>query len=188
MLHIYRYFNVLIVASTGCTRMQVFVVEQKLFTLDFIDEQFKNLNLRLFDDDKPSPLPGLTLTTSDSNVCQHGMNYIHSHMHSIAWDCSITPLSLCSWLIADMQMWTMVRFLSLVIGHKIPEGNEHWQNLLCLLDIMDILFARRIPKEKCGYLEALIHDHHSSFIELYPDSSITMKMHSMVHMPRLILK
>ena len=85
-------------------------------------------------------------------------------------------------------MWTMGRFLPLVIGHKIPEGNEHWQNFLRLLDIMDILFARRIPEEECGYLEVLIHEHHTCFTELYPDSSITMKMHSMVHMPRLILQ
>ena len=50
----------------------------------------------------------------------------------------------------------MGRFLPLVIGHKIPEGNEHWQNFLRLLDIMDILFARQIPEEECGYLEVLI--------------------------------
>lgn len=86
-----------------------------------------------------------------------------------------------------MQMWTMGRFLPLVIGHKIPKGNEHWQNFLHLLNIMYILFSRRIPEEG-GYLEVLIHDHHCSFIELYPDSSITMKMHSMVHMTRLILQ
>ena len=29
--------------------VQVFVVEQKLFTLDFVDEQLKNLNLCLLD-------------------------------------------------------------------------------------------------------------------------------------------
>ena len=28
-------------------------------------------------------------------------------------------------------------------------------------------------------------DHHSTFLELYPDAQITMKMHSIVHMPRL---
>jgi hypothetical protein len=87
-----------------------------------------------------------------------------------------------------MQMWTMARFLPLIIGHMIPEDNENWQNYLCLLDIMDILFAPRIPKEECGHLEALIHDHHISFTELYPHATITMKMHSMVHMPRLILQ
>ena len=78
-------------------------------------------------------------------------------------------------------MWTMGRFLPLTIGNKITGGNEYWDNFLRLLDIMDILFARCIPIEECGYLESL--DHHQ---RLYPEASITMKMHSMVHMPRLI--
>lgn len=85
-------------------------------------------------------------------------------------------------------MWTLARFLPLAIGHIIPENEEHWENFLLLLSIMDILFARPVAVEACGYLEALISDHHSCFRELYPHASITMKMHSMVHMPRLILE
>ena len=63
------------------------------------------------------------------------------------------------------------------------EGNEYWENFLRLLDIMDVLFARCIPTELCGYLESLISDHHSTFRSLYPNVSNTLKMHSMVHMP-----
>ena len=87
-----------------------------------------------------------------------------------------------------MQMWTLARFLPFAIGHLIPEGNKNWENFLRLLEIMDIVFARRILKDECGYLESLINDHHTSFKELYPSVSITMKMHSIVHMPRLILE
>lgn len=87
-----------------------------------------------------------------------------------------------------MQMWTLGRFLPLVIGHLIPESNEYWENFLNLLEIMDILFSRHIKTEQCGYLESLISDHHTAFRELYPDATITMKLHSMVHMPRLILE
>ena len=85
-------------------------------------------------------------------------------------------------------MWALARFLPLVIGHLIPEDDEHWENFLCLLDIMDILFAHNIASGACGYLEALIDDHHSTFLELYPHAPITMKMHSILHMPRLILE
>lgn len=87
-----------------------------------------------------------------------------------------------------MQMWTLGRFLPFAIGHIVPEGNEHWENFLRLLEIMNIVFARRIPKEECGYLESLISDHHTCFKDLYPHVSVTMKMHSNVHMPRLILE
>ena len=87
-----------------------------------------------------------------------------------------------------MQMWTLARFLPIVIGHLIPEENEHWENFLCLLDIMDILFAHHVVSDVCGYLEVLINDHHAAFLDLYPHASITMKMHSIIHMPRLILQ
>lgn len=85
-------------------------------------------------------------------------------------------------------MWTLGRFLPLVIGHLVPEDNEYWENFLCLLDIMDIVFACPIGASACGDLEALISDHHSTFRALYPHVQITMKMHSMVHMPRLLLE
>jgi len=85
-----------------------------------------------------------------------------------------------------IQMWTLGRFLPLAIGHLVQEDNEFWINFLCLLDIMDIIFARSIPKNICGYLESLISDHHHEFLDLYPHVSVTMKMHSILHMPRLI--
>ncbi len=51
---------------------QVFVVDQKLFTLEFIDKKFEELNIRSFDGDKPSPLSGVNLNIVDSNLRQHG--------------------------------------------------------------------------------------------------------------------
>jgi len=45
-----------------------------------------------------------------------------------------------------IQMWTLGRFLPLAIGHLVQEDNEFWINFLCLLDIMDIIFARNILK------------------------------------------
>lgn len=54
------------------TYEQVFVVEQKLFTLQDIDGYIKGVNLRFCDGDKPSPLAGISLTVVDSNLHQHG--------------------------------------------------------------------------------------------------------------------
>ena len=87
-----------------------------------------------------------------------------------------------------MQMWTLGRFLPLIIGHLVTEEDEYWDNFLCLLDIMDILFARPVTADACALAEVLISDHHTSFKELYPHCAITLKMHSMVHMPRLMLE
>ena len=87
-----------------------------------------------------------------------------------------------------MQMWTLGRFLPLVIGHLVPEDDQYWDNFLCLLDVMDILFARPVTPDACALAEVLISDHHSNFKDLYPHVSITLKMHSMIHMPRLMLE
>ena len=82
-----------------------------------------------------------------------------------------------------MQMWTLGRFLPLLIGHLVEDDDDHWLNFLCLLDIIDILFARPVTADACALAEG---DNHSSFIQLYPHLSITLKMHSMIHMPRLM--
>ena len=85
-------------------------------------------------------------------------------------------------------MWTLARFLPLSVGHLVPEDDQHWENFLCLLDIMDILFARPVTPDACALAEVLISDHHLRFKELYPQTPITLKMHSMIHMPRLMLE
>jgi hypothetical protein len=86
------------------------------------------------------------------------------------------------------QMWTFARFLPLVIGHRIPEDNELWENYLCLLSIMDILFAPIVDKEDCCYLESLICDYLHRLKVHFSDVRITPKLHYMIHMPRLMLE
>lgn len=46
--------------------------DQKLFSLNFIDDGLMTLNIRSFDGDKPSTLAGVILTSCDSNLHQHG--------------------------------------------------------------------------------------------------------------------
>lgn len=77
------------------------MVDRKLVTLGFIDDGFRKLNLRSCDGDKPSPLTGISLTTNDSNLHQHGklfananackhctcslgMIYIYVHVYSLS--------------------------------------------------------------------------------------------------------
>ena len=60
------------------TQLQVFVLQKKLFTLEFIDESLKKLNLRMFDGDKSSPLSGLSLTSTDANLHQHGISMFYT--------------------------------------------------------------------------------------------------------------
>ena len=83
-------------------------------------------------------------------------------------------------------MWLLGRLLPVMIGHWVPEGDEHWQVFLMMLEIVDILFAPELAPEDVSLLAVLIHDHHREFKSIYPTHSILPKMHFLVHMPRLI--
>ncbi len=70
----------------------------------------------------------------------------------------------------------------------ISEEDEYWANYLLLLQIVDLLMAQDVTEDEVAYLSLKVTDHHTAFVGLYPEQSITPKMHYMVHMPRLILK
>ena len=53
-------------------------------------------------------------------------------------------------------------------GAKIPADHPHGFNYLLLLDIVDIVFAPVCTADIATYLRELIHEHHSTFQELYP--------------------
>lgn len=71
------------------------MVEQKLFSLEYLDSSFKKLNLRPFDGDMPSILVGVSLDTCDSNLCQHGqlcgMHIIYTYKYKYAYRTQFIP-------------------------------------------------------------------------------------------------
>ena len=85
-------------------------------------------------------------------------------------------------------MWLLGRLLPLMIGDKVPCGDEFWVNYTELLDIVDLLMCPEVLEDNVVNLATLILDHHHQFKLLYPHASITPKMHYIVHMPRLILE
>ena len=69
---------------------------------------------------------------------------MHACMHvTVFWLKKHVYLQLCT---VAMQMWTLSRFLPLVIGDIVPKDDQHWVNFLLLLEIM---FSRKITKDMC---------------------------------------
>ena len=128
------------------------MVDKKLFSLDFIDNYFKAQNLRSCDGDRPSTVSGISLTLNDSNLYQHG-KMVHMKLYFIIFRIIfifirilklyifgmilnyffILSLNPCIHVSAAMLMWTFARFLPLVIGHLIPEDDDHWENFYVFL-------------------------------------------------------
>ena len=85
-------------------------------------------------------------------------------------------------------MRLLSRLLPYMIGSDVPVDDEHWDNFLLLLQIADLLMAPKITEDEVAFLQTLIEEHHSNFVNLYPSSPVTPKMHFLIHMPRLILE
>lgn len=69
------------------------------------------------------------------------------------------------------QMWCLGRFLPLLIGHLVPEGDIFWDNFLMLLTIMDYVFAPVTSADKADYVAMLVEDFLMDFKDLYPETS-----------------
>ena len=85
-------------------------------------------------------------------------------------------------------MWLLGRTLPAIVGSLVPEEDKNWVNLMLLLRITSYLFSPKLTSDEADYLAILIDEHHVAFRSLYPDQSVTLKFHYMVHMPRLIKK
>ena len=86
------------------------------------------------------------------------------------------------------QTWLLGRLVPFLVGEQVPEDDRHWQNYLLLLQILDLLLAPEITVDEVSHLNTLIPEHHSEFVNIYPDSSVIPKLHYLIHTPRLILK
>lgn len=95
-------------------------------------------------------------------------------------------LILSNFIVAS-QIWLLGRILPLVIGEHVPDDDEHWILFLCLMDIVDLVFAPTTTEDHAIYISSLINDHHREFVHLYPDASVLPKFHFMVHLGRLLI-
>lgn len=86
------------------------------------------------------------------------------------------------------QTWCLLRLLPLMIGDLVPEGNKHWELLLCLLACMEIIFSPELTHGVVLFLRHLIAEHHSLFLDLYPDRHLKPKHHFMTHYPGAVMK
>ena len=53
------------------------------------------------------------------------------------------------------QMWLLGRMIPCMVGDRVMEGDENWENYLLLLRIVDYLFAPAISYEETVYLKVL---------------------------------
>ncbi|KAJ8672617.1 hypothetical protein QAD02_003876 [Eretmocerus hayati] len=79
----------------------------------------------------------------------------------------------------------LARYLGLIIGHKVPRSNEHWQLYLIVRRLIDILTAPKYTRSDLWNLRNLIHAHNSMYFKLY--GHLKPKMHFLLHYIELLL-
>ena len=85
-------------------------------------------------------------------------------------------------------MWCLGRFLPMIVGAKVPENDEKLQQYLKMLDIIDVVFSPVRSANQAAYLAQLIEEHNKEFKALYPNCSITPKMHYIVNCPSAMIR
>lgn len=88
------------------------------------------------------------------------------------------------------QYFALLKYLPLAIGSDIPIDNKYWEFLLHLSVMVDLIFAKQFTHDMVVYLEDVISQHLSTYLELFADFQIKLrpKHHLLVHLPSIILK
>ena len=84
------------------------------------------------------------------------------------------------------ENWTLLRLLPVLIGTKIPMGDDAWHLVMELKEIVELCFAPCITEHAVGYLSSKIADHKRLYKELFPERKLKPKHHYLEHYPDLI--
>ena len=85
------------------------------------------------------------------------------------------------------QMMTLIRLLPFMIGGFVDE-DDHWNCFLLLWDISTMACAYSVTENDALQLAWVVEMYLESYKDLYGDSTITPKMHHLVHLPEQIMR
>jgi hypothetical protein len=89
-------------------------------------------------------------------------------------------------IMSASEIAALVTYFGIIIGDKIPEGDEHWRLYLLLYDIVDIITSPAITTSNLSLLKCLIAEHNSLYQELFQEG-LKPKYHFLVHYPSTML-
>lgn len=90
-------------------------------------------------------------------------------------------------IMSSAEMLNLIRNLSLIIGSDIDTTDEHWQLVLSLQEILEILCNTKISADTPKTLESKIFEYLSLLTKKFP-SSMKPKHHFLIHYPSIMQK
>lgn len=85
------------------------------------------------------------------------------------------------------ENWALIRLLPLLIGHKVPEGEDAWEILLLLKDIVELALATNHTVESVDILRYKLSEHRQLLQDTFPQYRLRPKHHFIEHYPDLIM-
>lgn len=86
------------------------------------------------------------------------------------------------------ENWALIRLLPLLIGHNVPEGDNAWNILLLLKDIVELAVATRHTDESIHFLQCKVSEHRDLLQTTFPDFQLRPKHHFIEHYPEMMMK
>lgn len=86
------------------------------------------------------------------------------------------------------QSWCLVRMLPLMVGHLVPEGCVKWVVLLKLLDVAEYCTTPEVTPALTAFLSELIQIFLQSYYSSFPNLTMKLKFHFLVHYPDMMLR
>lgn len=83
------------------------------------------------------------------------------------------------------EMFNLIKIFNLLIHDLVPDSDPHWELYLMLREITSILNCRSINNSIISYLQNLISQHHSTFINLF-EQHLRPKYHFAIHYPSIL--
>ncbi len=91
---------------------------------------------------------------------------------------------------SSSQTSCFLRLFGLLFGHKVPMGDVHYELWVLLRYLHDFAFSPRFRKyaNDVSSFRSACENHLAAFVALFPDVSVTPKLHNTLHYAELVLK
>lgn len=88
-------------------------------------------------------------------------------------------------IMSASEMLALTVYFGLLVGDLVPETEPVWRFYILILQLIDILLQRQFSTDLIDYLQILIKEHHSMYMELFQEN-LKPKYHFLLHYPNII--
>lgn len=155
-----------------------FIFMKSYFTLNLLNE-------RIFFSSLVMQSPQTSQAPWQNTCCSQLQRFVKLVCMDIIFYFLCAELLVCNdnFIFVANQMWNLAVYLPLIIGDRLPDGDE-WEWFLILLDVLQICMSWIQSRDLVDYLAALIEMYLQKFRECYPMANIIPSITLCIYHPK----